>query len=66
MTTAEAAARLGIKPRSVAWLILNGRLSAERRGRDYAIEASEVERYARERRPQHRPARPKTHKEDQG
>lgn len=53
--TADAAERLGIKPRSVVQLIKRGVLAAEKRGRDYWIEDAEVERYARERRPAHRP-----------
>lgn len=55
LTTAEAAARLKLKPRSVVQLISRGLLKAEKRGRDYFIEAVEVERYERERRPAHRP-----------
>lgn len=55
MTTTEAAERLGIKPRSVVWLIKSGLITATKRGRDYWIKADEVERYANERRPQHRP-----------
>lgn len=55
MTTAEAADRLSIKPRSVVQLIRRGLLAAEKRGRDYWIEADEVGRYATKRRPQHRP-----------
>jgi excisionase family DNA binding protein len=59
MTTAEAADRLGIKPRSVVWLIKEGRIVATKRGRDYWIETDEVERYAIERRAQHRPKKGK-------
>lgn len=55
MTTHEAADRLGIKPRSVVWAIKQGLITATKRGRDYWIETEEVERYATERRPQHRP-----------
>lgn len=55
MTTHEAAGRLGIKPRSVVWAIREGLIKAEKRGRDYWIEDAEIERYAKERRPQHRP-----------
>ena len=55
MTTAEAANRLGIKPRSVVWLIKAGHIVAAKRGRDYWIEDAEVARYAVERRAQHRP-----------
>lgn len=55
MTTAEAAAQLGIKPRSVVWAIRRGYIKAEKRGRDYWIEKNEVERYSKERRARHRP-----------
>ncbi len=55
MTTADAADRLGIKPRSVVQLIRRGLLAAEKRGRDYWLTDAEVERYASQRRPQHRP-----------
>lgn len=55
MTTREAADRLGIKPRSVVWAIKQGLIAATKHGRDYWIEADEVERYAVERRAQHRP-----------
>jgi excisionase family DNA binding protein len=56
-TTHEAADRLGIKPRSVVKAVKRGLIRAEKRGRDYWIEDEEVERYARERRPSHRPKR---------
>jgi excisionase family DNA binding protein len=55
LTTKGAADRLGIKPRSVVALIKRGLLVATKHGRDYAIEEAEVDRYQRERRPQHRP-----------
>lgn len=55
LTTAEAADRLGLKPRSVAWLIKRGLIAATKHGRDYFIDSDEVDRYQRERRPQHRP-----------
>ena len=55
MTTAEAADRLDIKARSVVWLIHRGLLKAEKHGRDYWIEPAEIDRYAAERRPRHRP-----------
>lgn len=57
LTTHEAADRLGIKPRSVVWAIKRGLIQAEKRGRDYWIEDEEVDRYAKERRPAHRPKR---------
>lgn len=55
LTTAQAADRLGLKPRSVVQLIRRGLLAATKHGRDYAIDEAEVTRYAVERRPQHRP-----------
>jgi excisionase family DNA binding protein len=61
-TTAEAADRLGIKPRSVVAFIKREILKAEKRGRDYWIEDSEVERYSQERQPQHRPRKERTMK----
>ena len=57
LTTRDAADRLGIKPRSVIKAIERGLIKAEKRGRDYWIENEEIERYARERRPAHRPKR---------
>lgn len=45
MTTIEAAAILGIDKRSVAALCKRGALRATRHGRDWWIEAEEVERY---------------------
>lgn len=59
-TTREAADRLGIKSRSVVKAIREGLIRAEKRGRDYWIEDEEIERYARERRPQHRPKKETT------
>ena len=55
MTTSEAADRLGIKARSVIWLIKHGLITATKHGRDYWIEDDEIERYAHNRRPAHRP-----------
>lgn len=59
LTTREAADRLGIAPRSVAWLIRGKKIAAiwNDYARRYEIEESEVERYQRERLPQHRPPR---------
>lgn len=55
MTTIEAAAALKVT-RAWLWrLIKAGTIQAEKRGRDWWIEADEVERYRRERRPAHRP-----------
>jgi excisionase family DNA binding protein len=55
MTTAEAADRLGIKARSVVQLIRRDIIKADKRGRDYWIEETEIERYEQERKPPHRP-----------
>lgn len=57
MITTEAADRLGIKPRSVVQLIKRGLITAtwSAYARRFEIEAEEVERYATERRAQHRP-----------
>lgn len=63
LTTHEAADRLGIKPRSVVKAIKRGLIKAEKRGRDYWIEDEEIERYARERRPAHRPKEGQEHAE---
>lgn len=55
MTTTEATAALGVT-RAWLWrLIKDGRIAAEMRGRDWWIEAAEVERYRQERKPAHRP-----------
>jgi excisionase family DNA binding protein len=56
LTTKQAAAILGFKShRPVVALIRRGVLRAEKIGRDWIIEAAEVERYRVERRPAHRP-----------
>jgi excisionase family DNA binding protein len=55
LTTAEAAQRLGVLPRSVTLLCRRGILKGEKRGRDWMIEAEEVERYKAERKPVGRP-----------
>ena len=59
MTTTEAAAALGVSRAWVWRLVKGGLLAAEKRGRDYWIEGTEVERYRRERRPAHRPEKVK-------
>jgi excisionase family DNA binding protein len=56
LTTKEVADRLGLAPRSVVQLIRRKLIAAEKRGRDWFINAAEVERYAKERKPAHRPA----------
>jgi excisionase family DNA binding protein len=55
MITSEAAAELGVTRAWVWRLIKGGTLAAEKRGRDWWVEADEVERYKRERKPAHRP-----------
>lgn len=56
MTTAEAAVRLGMKPRSVTTMIEKGYINARKHGRDWDISQEEVDRYNRERRPRGRPS----------
>ena len=51
LTTAEAAAVLGIKPVTVRAHIAHGRLVATKQGRDYLIAPGELERFKREKRP---------------
>lgn len=48
MTVAEAAARLGIAPRTVRAQIATGRLAATKRGRDWDLTPATVERYRRD------------------
>jgi excisionase family DNA binding protein len=43
LTTAQAAERLGVTTRRVQQLIKSGRLPAEKFGRDFAIEESDLE-----------------------
>lgn len=59
LTTAEAADLLGIKTRSVVKLIRRGLIVATKHGRDYMLDPTEIDRYARERQPAHRPSKPK-------
>lgn len=54
-TTPEAAALLGVQPNTVTHYIKRGLLKAKKRGRDYWIEQTEVERYQAERRTAGRP-----------
>ena len=49
LSTADAAKRLGISVRAVQLAIQRGRLHAEKRGRDWWITETEVQRYDRER-----------------
>ena len=57
LTTTEAAQRLGITPRAVSLLLRRGVVSGEKRGRDWLVEAVEVERYRVTRKPVGRPHR---------
>ena len=52
MTSAEAAAALGLSSSRVRRLCENGVLKADKHGRDWWIEASEVERFKALERPQ--------------
>lgn len=54
-TTPQAAAMLGLKPKTVSRYIKRGLIKAERRGRDYWITESELERFKVERRGRGRP-----------
>src|SRR5690242_2056242 len=47
ITTSEAADRLGISPARVRRLVLDGRLPAEKFGRDLVINESDVEAFER-------------------
>lgn len=57
LPTKQAAARLGLAARTVKDHCADGRIKAEKIGRDWLIEEAEVERYKRERKPRGR--RPK-------
>ena len=48
MTLIEAAASLGVSPETLRSQIRNGKLRAEKRGRDWHVTPKEVERYRRE------------------
>ena len=48
VTTKEAARNLGVTSARVRQLIKDGRLTAEKRGRDHLIEDEEVERFRRQ------------------
>ncbi len=47
LTTTEAAEQLGISPARVRRLVLDGRLPAEKFGRDLVIKESDVEAFQR-------------------
>lgn len=53
LTTTEAATRLGVTRDSVVKWIQKGHLKAEKHGRDYVVQASDLEQF--ERRPVGRP-----------
>lgn len=64
LTTKEAAARLGIPLRTLQGHIQAGRLAGEKRGRDFLIELSAVERFQPPKKgrpfaPKKRPGRPR-------
>lgn len=50
MTTTEAAAVLGVQPKTVTRYILRGLIAATKHGRDYWIEPGELERFQQTRR----------------
>ena len=54
-TTNEAAARLGIQPRTVTRYILRGLIFAEKLGRDWLITEEELKRFEADRRNVGRP-----------
>jgi len=58
LNTTAAAARLGISPRRIAALIVAGRLPAQKIGRDWLIEETDLALVA-ERRPGNRTGRPR-------
>ncbi len=49
LTVPQAAALLGLKPRSVRKFIERGTIKGEKRGRDWFITQDEVDRYNRQR-----------------
>lgn len=55
LTTPEAAALLGVQPKTISRYIKRGLIEAERRGRDYFIADAEIERFKAERRGRGRP-----------
>lgn len=57
-TTAEAADLLGLKRKTVVRFIERGVIHAEKRGRDYFIQAAELARFQSERRGRGRPRKP--------
>jgi excisionase family DNA binding protein len=63
LTTKEAAAVLGIQPRTVTRYILRGLIRAEKHGRDYFISHDEIARFQNERRKVGNPGTPRKKKE---
>ncbi len=55
LTTPEAAALLGVQPKTISRYIKRGLIAAEKRGRDYFITQEEIERFKAERRGRGRP-----------
>ena len=55
LTTAEAAARLGLKAVTLRKHIKEVAIKATKHGRDWLISTDEVDRYQQERKPAHRP-----------
>jgi excisionase family DNA binding protein len=55
MTTTEAAALLGVQPKTVSRYIKRGLIKAEKRGRDYWITVAELDRFKAARRGRGRP-----------
>ena len=57
MTTSEAAVYLGCTRAWIWQRIKTGDIAAEKRGRDWHMTQDELDRYTREKKPQHRPRR---------
>jgi len=55
LTSQQAAKALGLAHRTVLKYIERGKIKAHKFGRDWQIDAAEVERYRRERKPVGRP-----------
>jgi excisionase family DNA binding protein len=56
LTTIQAGEMLNVSRKMIIKLINEGRITAEKLGRDYVISRDEVERYQRERKPAGRPS----------
>jgi excisionase family DNA binding protein len=60
LNTSQAAAKLKVSARRVLALIKAGSLKAERFGRDWALDAGEVDRFSKiKRRPGPKPSKPR-------